>query len=110
MQCFSAKSNECVLIGWFSLIVLPAPMMYGKVFDSSCILKRTSSCTDSKGSCLLYDRQSLRLNYHGLAMALKSIATILFCVTYFIARRKLALLTTQQQMRQTELKTVINTK
>ena len=97
-----------ILFRWVSclplLAVLPAPSLYGKVFDSTCILKRTASCTDSEGSCLLYDRQSLRLNYHGLAIGLKSISTILFCVTYFLARRKLSLLTAQQTMRQTGLK------
>src|SRR6218665_2234275 len=78
-----------------SFPVLPAPLLYGNVFDASCVLKETKSCTDNEGACLFYDRDALRLAFHGLTIGLHTVATVLYYVTYFLARRKLSLFTAQ---------------
>lgn len=87
-----------------SFSVFPAPLLYGSVFDASCILRETTSCTDSEGSCLLYDRHALRLAFHGLTIGLRFISTTLYYVTYVLARRKLSLLTAQHETKETGMK------
>ena len=57
------------------MTVFPAPILYGMVIDSSCLLWAPGTQRDKKGSCQLYSRNSFRLRFHGLSIG-KSINLI----------------------------------
>jgi hypothetical protein len=58
------------------LVFLPAPIVYGKLFDSTCIIWK-ETC-GSKGACQLYDIENMRFT---LKSADSLLAAISFLVT-----------------------------
>ncbi|XP_053382717.1 solute carrier organic anion transporter family member 2B1-like [Mercenaria mercenaria] len=70
------------------LVFLPAPIVYGGVFDSLCLLWK-STCS-GKGACLLYDVTEMRYKLVGINVGLIVIGLLLTCVTCLFARRKVA--------------------
>ena len=56
-------------------VFLPAPIVYGKLFDSLC-LAWTHSCT-GKGACSLYDVTGMRLSEYSCVI-MKQAVTLLY--------------------------------
>lgn len=68
------------------LVFLPAPMIYGGVFDSLCLVwKRTCS---GNGACLLYDVQDMRYKLIAINVGLLVLGLMFTCLTFVFARRK----------------------
>ena len=62
----------------------PAPMLFGLVIDSSCMVSQTSC--DRKGACLLYDADDVRYKIQGFASGLKLLSSAVLIVAWYIAR------------------------
>ena len=85
----SQMFNE-TLYGHILLAVLPVPIVYGALIDTTCLLWKTSTCSDVEGACLLYDREALRFKIHGLSVGCKTVATVMYFISYLCAERKLS--------------------
>lgn len=59
-----------MLISLFALI--PGPIMYGKIIDSTCLVW-TEQCSGSRGNCQLYDQRKFRYYINLTAFALTTI-------------------------------------
>ena len=72
----------------FSLCVtaFPAPIMYGRVIDSVCLVQQ-SSCV-RKGACLLYDHDNFRTRLHALPIAAKSLSICLYIAAWMLSGRR----------------------
>ncbi|XP_035659224.1 solute carrier organic anion transporter family member 5A1-like [Branchiostoma floridae] len=65
---------------------LPAPIYYGRVIDSTCLLWQTEC--DSRGLCYVYDNIKYRHYYIGLCAGLKGIGFLFFLTAWFFFRPK----------------------
>lgn len=62
---------------------IPAPIMFGNVIDSSCILRR-AHCGKPGGSCLVYNIEQFRLRYIAVCSGLKVAAGLLFFLDWLL--------------------------
>lgn len=71
---------------WHSLAVsIPYPLLYSKIFDWNCIVWR-KDC-NKKGNCWLYDKEKLRMNYHGISICLVALGSIFDLIMIFLSPR-----------------------
>ncbi|PIK52235.1 putative solute carrier organic anion transporter family member 1A4 [Apostichopus japonicus] len=63
---------------------LPAPIIYGAIIDSACLMFQ-SSCGQS-GSCIVYDIEKYRFTFHGLNNVLRVLGTLFLFVAYLSVR------------------------
>ena len=78
-------SNEC-----WSFSVFPAPILFGYVLDSAClVLRGACSATKSRrgGACALYDPDVVRYRVFALCIGLKACALLIYIGAYFISKR-----------------------
>ncbi|XP_071542524.1 solute carrier organic anion transporter family member 3A1 [Panulirus ornatus] len=72
----------------FRLIAyIPAPIMFGSVIDSTCLLWK-SSCGEKGGRCLIYDIEEFRFRYVGICTAIKIISAAIFVFDWLLIRWK----------------------
>ncbi|CAL4060884.1 unnamed protein product, partial [Meganyctiphanes norvegica] len=72
----------------FRLIAyIPAPIMFGTVIDSTCLLWK-SSCGEKGGRCLMYDIEEFRFRYVGICTAIKIISAAIFVFDWLLIRWK----------------------
>ncbi|ESO02088.1 hypothetical protein HELRODRAFT_188571 [Helobdella robusta] len=70
------------------LAMLPSPLIYGQLIDWTCILWKTSSCSDARGSCLAYDNSMLRLVMHGNTLFWRFMAAVFYTISFLLSWRK----------------------
>ena len=69
------------------ILVIPAPLIYGMVIDSTCVAYRTL-LGGGQGTCAVYELDDLRFGYHGLYIGIKIITVLMFTVMMFVSRLK----------------------
>lgn len=81
------KSLAVAMAGfWHSLFVsIPYPLIYGKIFDSTCIV--WNKTCDKRGNCWLYDTNRLRTIFHTVSIVLIAIGSIFDFVMIFLSSR-----------------------
>ncbi|CAN7988920.1 unnamed protein product [Ixodes hexagonus] len=62
---------------------IPAPIMFGNVIDSSCILRK-AHCGKPGGFCLVYNIEQFRLRYIAVCSGLKVAAGLLFFLDWLL--------------------------
>lgn len=67
------------------------------LIDTTCLLWRTPDCKSSSGGCLLYDIEMFRFKYIGIGAGFKVIALLLFSLDYWLIRRRMRVLQSQEQ-------------
>ncbi|XP_060516350.1 solute carrier organic anion transporter family member 3A1-like isoform X2 [Cylas formicarius] len=67
---------------------IPAPILFGNLIDSTCLLWK-STCGGSKGGrCLLYDIEQFRYRYVGLCAAIKILALGIFLTDWWLVCKR----------------------
>ncbi|XP_033104274.1 solute carrier organic anion transporter family member 2A1-like [Anneissia japonica] len=87
------KNDRPLALGCFGLIMrvlgmIPAPIYFGAVIQSTCLLR--SSVCGQEGACLVYDTDAYRLRYIGLQIGLDVISLSFFIITMFLINRKIS--------------------
>lgn len=73
-------------IQWIVVRILgtiPAPMVFGRLIDESCILWEQDSCGFNSGSCLLYDNKNMAKYMLLLALIGKLCSILFFFLSWF---------------------------
>lgn len=85
LRCVADSQKSFALgIQWITVRLLgtiPAPIIFGKLIDLSCLRWQTS-CNSSDGACIFYDNQVMNRNTLILACLLKSLSTVFFISAY----------------------------
>ncbi|KAK3604305.1 hypothetical protein CHS0354_021568 [Potamilus streckersoni] len=68
------------------LVFLPAPLVYGKIFDSVCLIWQTTC--GKQGACSLYDSLAMRTRLISMDFGLKLIALTLSALALLLSARK----------------------
>ncbi|XP_067665586.1 solute carrier organic anion transporter family member 2A1-like [Haliotis asinina] len=82
-------NDKAMAIGILSFSIsllgfLPAPIVYGKVIDTTCTLWNFTCGT--RGSCALYDIVDLRMKIIGMNVGLRATSDFVFIIAFLIAR------------------------
>jgi len=87
LRCVDHKIRSFALgIQWIVVRVLgtiPAPILFGRLIDESCILWQDSGCGSNTGACLLYDNKSMAKYMLLLALIGKTCSIIFFFLAWF---------------------------
>ncbi|XP_063548392.1 solute carrier organic anion transporter family member 3A1 [Cydia strobilella] len=67
---------------------IPAPIVFGNLIDSTCILWNKSCSGETGGRCLLYDIEQFRFRYVGLCGGIKIVALGIFLADWWLVRRR----------------------
>lgn len=67
------------------LVSIPYPIIYGKIFDHSCIV--WSKECGRRGNCWLYDVNKLRIIYHSISLSLVAIGSIFDLIMIILSPR-----------------------
>lgn len=67
---------------------IPAPIVFGNLIDSTCILWKQSCSGEKGGRCLLYDIEQFRFRYVGLCGGIKIVALGIFLADWWLVRRR----------------------
>ncbi|XP_041974935.1 solute carrier organic anion transporter family member 5A1 [Aricia agestis] len=67
---------------------IPAPILFGNLIDSTCILWKQSCSGEKGGRCLLYDIEQFRYRYVGLCGGIKIVALGIFIADWWLVRRQ----------------------
>ncbi|XP_050346406.1 solute carrier organic anion transporter family member 5A1 [Nymphalis io] len=67
---------------------IPAPIVFGNLIDSTCILWKQSCSGEKGGRCLLYDIEQFRYRYVGLCGGIKIVALGIFMADWWLVRRR----------------------
>ncbi|CAG9581511.1 unnamed protein product [Danaus chrysippus] len=67
---------------------IPAPIVFGNLIDSTCILWKQSCNGEQGGRCLLYDIEQFRYRYVGLCGGIKIVALGIFLADWWLVRRR----------------------
>lgn len=67
---------------------IPAPILFGNLIDSSCLLWKSPCGKTTGGRCLLYDIEKFRYKYIGLCTSIKIVALLIFMVDWWLVRRR----------------------
>ncbi|XP_068626972.1 solute carrier organic anion transporter family member 3A1 [Battus philenor] len=73
---------------------IPAPIVFGNLIDSTCLLWKQSCSGEKGGRCLLYDIEQFRYRYVGLCGGIKIVALGIFLADWWLVRRRRHLETT----------------
>ncbi|OQV14380.1 Solute carrier organic anion transporter family member 5A1 [Hypsibius exemplaris] len=91
-----AEEERSLAIGlqfvFFRLLAyIPAPIAFGNIIDTTCLLWKQSKCdSTTSGGCLLYDIEKFRFKYIGIGASFKVVALLLFTLDYWLIRRRVA--------------------
>ncbi|XP_075974203.1 organic anion transporting polypeptide 30B [Anticarsia gemmatalis] len=67
---------------------IPAPIVFGNLIDSTCLLWKQSCSGEKGGRCLLYDIEQFRYRYVGLCGGIKIVALGIFMADWWLVRRR----------------------
>ncbi|KAG6453172.1 hypothetical protein O3G_MSEX008005 [Manduca sexta] len=67
---------------------IPAPILFGNLIDSTCLLWKQSCNGEKGGRCLLYDIEQFRYRYVGLCGGIKIVALGIFLADWWLVRRR----------------------
>lgn len=67
---------------------IPAPILFGNLIDSTCLLWKQSCSGEKGGRCLLYDIEQFRYRYVGLCGGIKIVALGIFLADWWLVRRR----------------------
>ncbi|KPI94972.1 Solute carrier organic anion transporter family member 5A1 [Papilio xuthus] len=67
---------------------IPAPIVFGNLIDSTCLLWKQSCGGEKGGRCLLYDIEQFRYRYVGLCGGIKIVALGIFLADWWLVRRR----------------------
>lgn len=67
---------------------IPAPILFGNLIDSSCLLWKSTCGGEAGGRCLIYDIEKFRFKYIGLCAIIKFLALSIFVVDWWLVRRR----------------------
>ncbi|XP_053619039.1 solute carrier organic anion transporter family member 5A1 isoform X2 [Plodia interpunctella] len=67
---------------------IPAPIVFGNLIDSTCLLWKQSCSGEKGGRCLLYDIEQFRYRYVGLCGGIKIVALGIFLADWWLVRRR----------------------
>ncbi|XP_073958010.1 organic anion transporting polypeptide 30B isoform X2 [Choristoneura fumiferana] len=70
---------------------IPAPIVFGNLIDSTCILWKQSCSGEKGGRCLLYDIEQFRYRYVGLCGGIKIVALGIFLADWWLVSRRRSL-------------------
>lgn len=70
---------------------IPAPIVFGNLIDSSCLLWKSSCGETTGGRCLIYDIEKFRYKYVGLCASIKIVALAIFMIDWWLVRRRKSL-------------------
>jgi hypothetical protein len=90
MRCVDEKDKAMALaLSTFvmNLAAFPAPLLYGRVIDSACLVQQ-SSCVH-KGACLLYDLDNFRIRFHMMPIITQTCSAFIFGLGWRLSRRRL---------------------
>lgn len=62
---------------------IPAPIIFGRLIDESCILWQQEGCGSDSGACLLYDNKAMAKNMLLLALIGKICSILFFFLAWF---------------------------
>ena len=75
-----------------TLAYIPTPIYFGRIIDAACALRQpVDHCSGERGACELYDADTFRHIYFGLAIIVKLVGLtfMLFCLRATILRDNL---------------------
>ena len=78
--------SSAVLCRCFPAGFVPAPVLFGVLFDSACMVWK-SSCSGT-GACLFYDIRKFRLLMHGVTLCFQVPSLLFAGLTLYLVRRK----------------------
>ncbi|CAH1153544.1 unnamed protein product [Phaedon cochleariae] len=67
---------------------IPAPILFGNLIDSTCLLWKSACGSERGGRCLLYDIEQFRYRYVGLCAGIKTLAVGIFLVDWWLVGRR----------------------
>lgn len=67
---------------------IPAPILFGNLIDSTCLLWKQSCNGEKGGRCLLYDIEQFRYRYVGLCGGIKIVALGIFLADWWLVTRR----------------------
>lgn len=86
LRCVDDKIRSFALgIQWIVVRIfgtIPAPILFGRLIDDSCILWQ-KSCSDDSGACLLYDNKEMARYMLTLALFGKFCSVLFFFLAWF---------------------------
>lgn len=65
---------------------IPAPILFGNLIDSSCLLWKSTCGGEAGGRCLIYDIEKFRFKYIGLCALIKVVALSIFAVDWWLVK------------------------
>lgn len=65
---------------------IPAPILFGNLIDSSCLLWKSTCGGEAGGRCLIYDIEKFRFKYIGLCALIKVVALSIFIVDWWLVK------------------------
>lgn len=86
LRCVDDKIRSFALgIQWIVVRIfgtIPAPIIFGRLIDESCILWQ-ENCSAGRGACLLYDNKSMAKYMLMLALVGKACSVLFFFLAWF---------------------------
>lgn len=67
---------------------IPAPIVFGNLIDSTCLLWKSTCGASITGRCLIYDIEQFRYKYVGLASGVKIVALLIFLLDWWLVKKK----------------------
>uniref|UniRef100_A0A914W9C0 Solute carrier organic anion transporter family member n=1 Tax=Plectus sambesii TaxID=2011161 RepID=A0A914W9C0_9BILA len=81
-----ALGLQVVLLRLFAYI--PAPIIFGSVIDTTCLVWKPGVCGQEGTTCLLYDIETFRVRYGLIALVIKVVAASLSILLWYCIRRR----------------------
>jgi hypothetical protein len=81
-----ALGLQVVMLRLFAYI--PAPIIFGSVIDTTCLVWKMTDCSSAGTTCLLYDIEQFRVRYGLVALAYKLIAVSLSIALWLAVNRR----------------------
>jgi len=67
---------------------IPSPILFGNVIDSTCLLWKSTCQGEQGGRCLMYDIEMFRYKYVGVCCGIKVLSCIIFCIDWWLIKRR----------------------
>uniref|UniRef100_A0A0N5AF54 MFS domain-containing protein n=1 Tax=Syphacia muris TaxID=451379 RepID=A0A0N5AF54_9BILA len=67
---------------------IPAPVLFGFLIDSACLLWRNPKCLLDRGNCVIYDNRLFRVKFHVVSAGIHLLAVLVVIACYFISLRR----------------------
>ena len=70
-----------------TFLAFPAPILFGLVIDTTCMVLRSPCARGRPGACALYNSETLRFRLHGFVLVTKGVAFLLYSLALFVSRK-----------------------